>query len=431
MRWRQPAHAPLATAIVASFRESPDRAERLLRAFSPAEWQKTWFWLDASGLTLYFLEHAETAGFLDAVDAATVQRLRQKLIDNTERTQDLFREFSALNRAFLRERVLFANLKGFTLCPDSCPRPELRLQLDFDFLVSGRYLVTCQSVLEKLGYELAAVTPTSWEFKANHHVSTRITDPYKRSAFRSVELHFNLDNMNRKLIAHDERLDRLTVWHYDGCSVPALCPADQLISQALHILGHLRSASTRPAWLLEFQRHVLAYRYDMEMWREVRQRAHGNTLVPIAMGVCVLLATELFGEFAPPPLRDWAEPAVPDGVRRWLDRYGQRAVLADFPGTKLYLLLERELSNVIGQPATRERRGILPRPRIPRLYRDRPGDSFATRARRMWMQLRFVLFRTRFHIVEGLRYAIEAMRWPRRLRSSSPHPANVHTLSLH
>ena len=417
MQWRCPAHPALAAAIVASFHAPPARSCSTLSAFTAAEWRKTWFWLDASGLSLYFLRHAEHAGFLVAVDPETVQRLRQKLLDNSARTQDLFSEFAAINRAFLRHRILFANHKGFTLWPNSCAQPELRLQLDLDFIVAAEHLRTCQSILEKRGYELCAVTPTTWEFKAHHHVSTIQSDPYKPSAHRSVELHFGFSG-GKGATVHGDRLERLIVWHRDGCSVPALSPADQLIGQAVHIFEHLRSPVTRPAWLLEFQRHVHAIGTDYSIWHEVDKRAQQDQATRLALAASVLITAELFGTFAPPYLAEFAATSAPEGVRAWIERYGRRAVLADVPGTKLYLLLQQELKGHLPDNLNDAVPGLIPPLRLPQLFHERANDSLRMRARLHWVQSKFILFRARFHIVEGLRYALEAILWKRTMKRS-------------
>ena len=411
MPWRQPSDPGLAEAVVASFRQSRDEAIRDLSRFNASAWRKTWYWLDASGLPLYFLQRAEQAGFIDAIDDATVLRLRGKHQTNRERTAALFEEFIAINRAFLHERVIYANLKGFTLTPHSCPSPELRLQLDLDFLVPGQYLKKCRAVLESRGYELTGVNASSWEFKAGRWSTSSNIDPYRANACRSVELHFNLDGMTRRPVPFDERLDRLSVWHYQGHSFPTLSPQDQIIAQALHLLSHLRNASTRPAWLLEFQRHASFYKDDVLFWSEVRELARVHPLIPVALGVSVISTRELFGSFKPASIADWAEHAVPPGVRLWLQRFGRRAIMADFPGTKLYLLLNRELNLGPGQTSHNASSGLLPALRVPRLFDSRPPENFHDRVRAQWMQLRYVLFRLRFHAVESIRALWAATTW--------------------
>ena len=68
-------------------------------------------------------------------------------------------EFASLNQSFQRAGLAYVNLKGFSLSPESCPRPELRCQQDFDFLLDGTQLDLCRRILSKTGYELNGRNP--------------------------------------------------------------------------------------------------------------------------------------------------------------------------------------------------------------------------------------------------------------------------------
>ena len=419
MRWRQPAYRPLAEAIVDCFSQKTEESQTKLACFTPAQWRMTWFWLDASGLALYLLSHAEHAGFVSALDPATVVQLRCKLEDNCERSAGLFREFIDLNQAFDRAGIVFVNLKGFTLTPYSCADPRLRLQLDLDFLVRSSDLAACKYLVEQRGYELSAATSSTLEFKAEHHAEADFCSPYSKTPHRSVELHLHLSGLDCDRAITDQLLNRRV---YMACGtdavVPVLSPADQLISQALHILGHLRGATTRPSWLLEFGNHVHARTGDPCFWFDVQHLSRRNPLMPVAVGTSMLLARDLFGLTIPAAIQPWAEHSVPEGIRVWLQHYGRRAVLADFPGTKLYLLLERELSLGHVIHATARSPSVLPTPRIPKLFRSQREETTRTRFRGWWMQSLYILFRLRFHISQGLVYMLESHRW-RKLSAST------------
>ena len=92
-------------------------------------------------------------------------------------------------------------------------------------------------------------------------------------------------------------------------------------------------------------------------------------------------------------------------------------MLADFPGTKLYLILEDELAR--GDPSwdMKRRARLLPLHRAPRIVYASADDTIWTDLRRELYQLRFTLFRMRFHVVQGLRYLIEASVWEKRRAS--------------
>jgi len=406
----------LIDAIVAQFRDTPQTPCRALASFDAAEWRQTEAWLDTSGLALYFLDRARTRGFAGAIDPEMRLILEQKLADNRHRTAGFLEEFVAINREFLRAGVVYANVKGVTLSPYSTPDPALRYQSDFDFLVDPAHLPRCRELLEGRGYAVAGTTWRTLEMKTAGEPRVTLDGCYKMKRRRAVELHMALENSEpvRGLQVRDERLDRLAEYPCGLERFPMLGEADQLIGQALHLLGHLRHEHTRPSWLLEFRHHVLARRTDAAFWRQVRELAARTKDAPVALGLCVWLATDLFGAFSTPELDSWSFDALPPKVAAWARRYGRRAVLADVPGTKLYLLLEDALGEGREtQSAAPKRRSLVPMRLPPRILPRPPRETLGQRLRRERIQLEFILYRFRFHLVQGAVYALERWRWKR------------------
>ena len=94
----------------------------------------------------------------------------------------------------------------------------------------------------------------------------------------------------------------------------------------------------------------------------------------------------------------------------WLNRYGKAVLQSDFPGTKLYLLLDSELSD--GGNVRKINVGkLFPLHRPPGVTH--PDGRVSVRT--ILSQIRFTLFRLRFHVVEGSRYVIAAQQWKRRM----------------
>jgi hypothetical protein len=117
------------------------------------------------------------------------------------------------------------------------------------------------------------------------------------------------------------------------------------------------------------------------------------------------------GDFAPRELTKWTVHRLPKSARLWVKLYGRRAVFENFPGSKLYLLLQRELEST-GVPAKRSlRQALLPSRLPPAVIRASMDESLLRRIHRHRMQLHFIFLRLRFHIVEGLRYTWESYRW--------------------
>ena len=412
MKWRQPADRGVVEAVVATFREPVDRAHRTLSPLSQHRWERSYHWLDESGMALYFLARIESLGIEDAIPAAIRARLKKNLADNRNRSSFLLAEFIELNCAFQHAGIDFCNLKGFTLSPDFCPDPALRCQLDFDFLVDGRDLKLCQEILAKTGYVRTVTTATEWQFEAGSSEMARIEDHYKPKSQRSVELHFTCGDAKPHEPSRDERLDRMALRAWNGLSFHVLTPEDQFVGQALHLFCHLRSACTRPSWLLEYKRSMSGRYDDRSFWDGVRESSQGNTRAAIAIGLATLLSAQLFGGDSPAQLNGWTLDRLPAPVRLWADLYGRKAVLADGPGTKLHLLLEDELAS--GDNSwQKKRRSLLPLYCATRIAIEDPNESLGQHLRREYYQARFLLFRLRFHLVEGLRYTIEAVRWRR------------------
>jgi hypothetical protein len=166
VKWIEPADAKVVEAVVAAFRDSAECSRERLSAISQRDWGRSYYWLDASGLALYFLNQLETLAIEDAIPSATFDRLQQNFAENRVRSAAMFAEFASINQALHAAGVDYATLKGFTLSPESCPHPSLRRQLDFDFLVDGSQLELCRKILAESGYVLTAATRTTWEFKA-------------------------------------------------------------------------------------------------------------------------------------------------------------------------------------------------------------------------------------------------------------------------
>ena len=147
MKWRERADKRAVEAVIATFCDSAEYAAECLAAVDLHAWEKSYHWLDASGMALYFLDRIQALDLEGKIPSLTLKRLRQNLADNRMRDSSMFAEFCSLNQAFQAAGVEYANEKGFTLTPESCPNSSLRTQLDFDFLVNGRDLELCREEL--------------------------------------------------------------------------------------------------------------------------------------------------------------------------------------------------------------------------------------------------------------------------------------------
>ncbi len=377
-----------------------------LQTLSEKQWRKLLIWLDISGLALYFLNRISDLKSCDILPPWVLARLRQNQSDNNLRTNGFAAESVVIQRDFQEEALHYAVLKGFSLWPSSFPKPELRHQFDLDFLVAETNATKAREILESHGYRLYAISGRTWEFKKNETPGVPIRDLYKDLPGRSVELHLEASTPNRpRLLERTERSD------FYGISMPVLSAVDLFLNQGLHVYKHLNSEFSRAAHLLEFRQHVLTRHNDDAFWKQLRSEINNDHGTCVRLGLVTFLIAHVMGDFAPEAFAEFTVGRLSPAARRWVEWYGRLAVFQDFPGSKLYLLLQRELESA-GVPGRRSIRQVLFPSRLPpTLVRAVKNETFAIRLRRYRMQIRFVASRLRFHVVEGLRFALESYRW--------------------
>lgn len=402
-------------AVLLSFCDPLPQCFSRLSNLPEKDWCKLLNWLDISGLALYFLDRMTELQLCNLLPCEVISRLQQNLRDNIDRTHGMVAESVAIQQEFQKACLSYATLKGLSLFPSSTPKPELRHQFDLDFLIAERSAPEARRVLERRGYRLYAISGRSWEFKINETPGISLKDLYKDLPGRAVELHVEIDTPGRALL-----LERVERREFRGMSMPVLSPIDLFLGQGLHAYKHVCSEFSRTAHLLEFRRHVLARRDDDAFWDDLRSVAGENPRSALGLGVVTLLIARVMGNFAPEGLTRWTVDRLPPAATMWVEKYGRRAVFEKFPGSKLYLLLQRELESA-GVPAKRSLRQVLFPSRLPPvLIRAPRNERLTVRIRRYRMQLRFIFSRLRFHIVEGICYVFESYRWRQHIDRSAP-----------
>jgi len=403
----KPKPQTLRNAVLCCFSQSAIESTSLLSTFKEKQWRANLQWLDTSGLALYLLGHLVQQNQLDLLPARILERLQQNLTDNTARNTGLLTEAIEISRIFTAQGILLAHTKGFTLSPDSVPNPGLRCQLDLDLLIDEERAEDAQRILEARGYRLDVKGGKTWEFRAGVSEAATIDDLYKTKPQRSVDCH---------LVPSAALRQRIKMRTFAGTMLPALTPADQYVTQAKHLLKHLCCAFTRAAWLLEFHRHTLARQHDNEFWNQVMQQAEKEPRTAMALAFASLLSKEIFGTAIPVALTTHVKTTITPSIHLWIKLYGVRALVADFPGTKIYLLLKAEVHPETLTLSNSRRSDLLPL-RLPRMIASGyVGEDLVSRLLRGRTQLFYLLSRLRFHCVEGVRYAIENFRFQRHLR---------------
>jgi hypothetical protein len=396
----------LKQAVVACFDSRSAEDPCPLERFGEEDWRRILFWLDISGLALYLLDQVNYLGFQAYLPKPVEEQLQDRWRENKARTSSLMREAAIIATWFDQALIPYALLKGFSLAPDSVPDSTLRWQTDLDFLIPEKSWQLASHYVRRLGYSLHADSGATMEFRAGEVGAPDMAKLYKVHSHRSLELHI--------LSRHDSEQDlltRATVRPVGRFSFASLSGPDILVQQARHLLKHLCGEHTRMSWVLEFARHVACRRDDSEFWAHVRSYAaegDGN----LAMAVSLWLAADIFGGVPEELCQEWFGEYLPKRVRLWLELYSRELLLSDSIGSKLYAILRRELP--ITHAGSRSLRKILLPTCLPaRITRTASGETLLSALHRYGLEVMHFWSRLRFHVVEGLRFAVESTRWRR------------------
>jgi hypothetical protein len=334
--------------------------------------------------------------------------LQQNLADNRVRMKNVLRESAEIQVEFQRANISYAVLKGISLYPLSVPKPELRHQLDVDFLVDESCASGSREILEQAGYRLHGVSGRSWEFKKDEAPRFSTKNMYKDGFGRTVELHIEV-----AVQSSESLLSRREYRECEGITMPVLAPADLFLRQGMHVFKDICSPFLRASHLLELYRHVCARVDDTVFWSEVRSRAADDPRTIFGLGISLKLIEAAMAGKIPAEMVAWTVQRIPPTADRWVGMYGRRCVFGTPPGTKLYLLLQREMETA-GISSGRPARAVLLPTRLPQVVIPaRNDETLKFRFQRYALQLQFIFLRLRFHVVEGLRYAWASYRWRR------------------
>ena len=395
------------------------RHAAVLKTFSERSWRRSYHWIVTSGLALHLLAALKECERESSLPDGIAARLRRLDDASGVRTDDLRRDFLQLNARFAALGVPYANWKGFALEPDFCRDIRFRPQMDFDFIVYPEHSDVFDIALRGAGYQKTRTMATELSYETMPGRSYTLEQVYHPKPQRKVELHLAADHPSHVTPAMDLHgaLQRRREAVVHGEVIAVLAVEDAFLSHAAHAGRHALDGWVRLGWLHEIDYFIRLHHHDSNLWSSVRSLADHPDAPVASAAVGILLANRLCRGQLPDGLR-WIEEVLPEPAVRWMDRHGERLVMAEFPGTKLGLLLQRELI-VAGDWRKVERDALFGRRPIPRVAHIPQSATMVQRIRAVRKQSRFIVRRLRFHCVETARYLLLKWRWSR------PAPINA------
>src|ERR1700758_1766741 len=95
----------LKEAVISSFYEPAPAVRARLGEFKLRDWVRAKYWLDVSGLAVYFLDRLIALNLESCIPAPFLKQLRVHLEENRERAVALFTEVHKLTRAMLQRNI--------------------------------------------------------------------------------------------------------------------------------------------------------------------------------------------------------------------------------------------------------------------------------------------------------------------------------------
>jgi len=387
----------LQRAIISLLANPNDRScSHLFGQFGMRDWSTALSWSDTRGITLYLHAAIRSAGIETRIPALTLARLEKSVAENRSRNREMLQHFHQICSAFEKAEVRFCAHKGFTYIPEFCPDLALRHQADLDFIVSRDHCSAAAAALEQFGYRVDRIEEREWLLKTHSERLPKSKDIFKPKSHRSAEFHFRVGVAESDAFSADAALSRSVRRAVAGETVPVLSAADQFIDQTGHLFQHLLSEWTRLSWLLELHQWLQRNEDNYAVWQEIVSLTSSCARSRLAIGTTLRMVQAVF-QYTPrnQNAKDFMS-AVPNGVQRWVNRFGEATFLAQYPGSKLYLLLLRE---VLGETGLTKRR-LAPLHRPPVVITAKGTWSL----RNHFDQLNFILLRIRFHAREAVSF---------------------------
>ena len=393
----------LARKVLEFFRDDACPHPTYFENFSARDWRTTKDWIDSSGVALYFLERLKNLRLENSVPKAILEELEQNHRDRKLEVKQRCEVFADLIKLFQQHQIGFIVEKGFALVPDYCPDISLRFQVDFDFLIAGCDVERCHELFLDKGYRYLPNPPAiegERRFSKGDTTIPSLRDFYKPRPRHAVELHFDDSEATATMLAR-------TVTHRAiDLAFPAMGRVDCFAEYVLHFKKHLHCGWVRADALLEYRCFLRLMAANKSFWAEVQHKCAASHELREAVAIFALLAREVLGVPVIPELTHMVL-SMPFGVRRWVHRYAWSVLLTEYPGTKLYVILELESG----------RHDLLSclRRLFPSAYKAsqvaEKGRTSASKRQALLTQSLYFMSRCHFHLRETIRTSCALIAW--------------------
>jgi Uncharacterised nucleotidyltransferase len=402
-----------------SFSSDPLECANTFATFRVRQWQHVLEWLNDAGLAFYFLEKLNSIGTACRVPSWVVAHLEKDFAANQQRGSEMSRHLGFLNQRLNNAGVRYVVIKGLSLVPAFCPKPDLRYQSDFDYLVDDVSLSAAERVLQQAGYRLK-LPHSGQEFIFVKDVAKESEgEKYPCPAPHSVELHLDIwdsDYYSLPSIPRVFSLDRVRSHEWNGMVFPVLPEEDAFLLQILHAYQHSVTFWIRMSWLFEIGYFLNLRASDESLWSRVEQRVGDNPVLREFIVIVIELVSKLFAPSLPLLIRDWGR-MLRRGPRTWIESYARHWAFSEapiyrlcfFPRAKLVLFLHQQYKDPsLQKRLVRDR--LLPSTRLSSIASSvKQKPSLILDAG--WWKHQRLIGRGLFHGLAGLRYVCEIPRW--------------------
>ena len=392
----------------------------LFTGVSEETWQRNLRWLDRSGLALPLAARFEALRPGATVPARVRAELQRRLLDNHSRMERMLAFLHDATQALNAAGVHYCCVKGFSLIPDCFDGMRERHQVDLDFLIAPKNVNSACSAIEALGYrmqrfsasgEMRFIKPWKRHIGANGYL-------YQLPEAPPIEFHTRLWEAEPDEIEFQSLSmypDQAEVHEVCGVEFPRLRPAYHFVYLLLHIFRHLLGSWTRLLGLWEVATFIRARRDCDELWEEAARLIGNDRRLASVCALVLGLVDVAFPPDMPEALREIYAGNLSSDSALWLDRCATAWLLADPPGNKLNLLVQKQFWTDRDIWRRYLRRRLLPLRTPPRL-----SDEAVQPARIALVyraeELLYQATRTWYHLKSDFTYLAALTRWTRRKR---------------